>query len=635
MKNSAPKARATIFSFYLACAICLSACGPAGTPVKNTPPPPKPAASAENFLTSHQYTAAAEEFWRLSSQAESAQQSERYAMRAALAYVDANQISQAAAIISATAVSDSVAIRLATLASAAIGEKSPDNVYSPNDVILKLETIEARTLTPYQKGFYYRTLGNAQYKLANFTAAATSFNAALRHAQPLEEQPSIHQLLWQSVNRLEQTGRSDLITNGDKNLIGWLALKDSTDSVLHDAAALNGAISNWQAQFPSHPANVMIVEQLYEISESLSRKASHIALLLPFDGRYKEAAEAIRNGFLSAWFDDQDSRKPIVSVHSVTVETVADAYRNAIERGADFVVGPLEKQTIESLLTTTKLTAPIFLLNRVEPEMLNAISANPDLAYKAENVYQFALSPEDEADSIARHIWEQGFRRVAAIGPDSNLGNRLLSAFSQQWEALGGEVLRSVEYSGDQSRYSEAVRKAFNLDFSSARAKQLTAIVGRRVFHNPRARKDIDAIFLAGLPVDNRQLIPQLRYYGVANVPMYSSSHTYTGSMDPDNDIDLDGARFGDMPLVLQSDSNSSPYSRFRSNWPRLGPRATRMFAFGLDAYRMTNEAPKLRYRDGVSFSGATGKLTVLRSGEVIRDLKLAQFVDGVPVIVN
>ena len=629
MKIFETQARST---FYLLCALVLTACGPATTPVKTTAPPPEPTASAEKSLAAQNYLAAAEEFWRLSSQAENTQQSERYAMRAALAYIDAKQVEQAAAIVSATAVSDGIATRLATLASAAIGEQSPDYVYSPNDVLLKLETLEPRTLTPYQRGFYYRTLGRAQYQLGQFAPAASSVNAALRHTQPPEEIEPLHALLWQSLAGIDQDGRTDLITNGDKKLIGWLALKDSTDTVLHDAAALSEAINQWQTQFPSHPANSYIIEQLYEISESLSRKARHIALLLPFEGRYQQAAEAIRNGFLSAWFDDQDTRKAIVSVHSVNAETVSSVYQGAIEQGADFVVGPLEKQTIEALLTSTKLTVPIFLLNRIDAETLGTITANPDLAYKAERVYQFALSPEDEAGSIARYIWGQGSRRVAAIGPQSNLGSRLLGAFSGQWTELGGELLRSVEYSGDQSRYANAVRQAFNLDLSKARAKQLSGTINRRVIHNPRARKDVDAVFLAGLPVDNRQLIPQLRYFGVANVPMYSSSHTYTGKQDPGNDIDLDGANFGDMPLVLKSDSESMRYEQFRTSWPSLGPRATRMFAFGLDAYRMTGEAAKMRYQDNTNFYGATGNLSVLRTGEVIRDLQLAKFVNGVPV---
>ena len=611
----------------------ISACGPATTPVKNTPPPTKPTAAAENYLANQNYLAAAEEFWQLSSQSENATESERFAMRAALAYVDAAHFDQAAAIISETTITDSVATRLANLASAAIGEKSPQYVYSPNDVLTKLQSIEARTLTPYQKGVYHRTLGRAYYHLADFDRAAQAFNSALRYPQPQAEVPELHQSLWQAIGQLDDSQRSALIENGNKNLIGWLALKDSTDNVLHDAASLNNAISNWRTQFPTHPANDFVVEQLFEISESLSRKASHIALLLPLEGRYKHAAEAIRNGFLSAWFADQSTNKPTVSVYSVNNENVTQIYQNAKESGADFFVGPLEKQTIETLLLSVKMAVPIFVLNELDDTSLAQISTNPDLDFAPERVYHFGLSPEDEANSIARHIWRLGHRRVAAIAPESTLGNRLLESFSAEWEALGGTLLEQVEYSGDQGRYASAVRQAFNLDFSTARAKQLISTINRAVIHQPRPRKDIDSVFIGGLPVDNRQLIPQMRYFGVADVPMYASSHTFSGQIDPGKDIDLNGANFGDMPLILETDTQNVNYRQFRSNWQNLGPQATRMYAFGLDAYAMTNNAAKLRYQNDTYYSGATGLLSVDRSGKIVRDLAFAKFIDGVPVL--
>ena len=614
-------------------AVVLTACGPASTPVKNTPPPPKPTAAAENHLAKQNYLAAAEEFWRLSSLGDDPQASQRNAMRAALAYIDAEQYEQAAAIIENTPADDAIASRMAKLASASLGEKSSQFTYSPKETLTQLEAIESRHLTPYQKGVYYRTLGRAHYHLGEFATAAKHLSTAIEYSQPQTEALTLHQYLWQAVAQLDSEQRSAIIQGGDKALVGWLALKDSTDSVIHDAAGLNNAVTRWRSQFSAHPANEYIVEQLFEISESLSRQASHIALLLPFEGRYQRAAEAIRNGFLSAWFADQSVTKPIVSVFSVTTENVAEIYQQAIANGADFVVGPLEKQTIEALLSSTQITSPLLLLNRIDATKLAQIAAKPELEFSAERVYQFGLSPEDEASSMARYIWKQGHRRLAALAPESSLGERLLGAFSSEWDTLGGTLHQLVEYSGDQTRYSSAVRKAFNLDYSSARAKSLIQTIGRAVIHQPRPRKDIDALFIGGLPLDNRQLIPQLRYYGVGNIPTYSSSHTYSGIADPGSDIDLDGSSFGDMPLILGVDSSNISYQSFRNDWPKLGPQGTRMYAFGTDSYWMTNNAAKMRYQNDATFDGATGILSVLRSGEIVRDLEIAKFVEGIPVV--
>lgn len=608
-----------------------TACGPAATPVKPVAPKPKPAAGAENFLNNKNYLAAADEFARLAQLNENPSTAERYAMQSALAYIDAGQFDSAANLLTTTPITDEQSGKLAILGNSALAQKSPAHKQAPSVVRTTIDQLDARTLTPYQRSLYYRVSGFNYFSLAKYADAAMALNSATRYTLPDTDAALIDSTIWQSVSRVDDVGRSAIVQQGDNNLIGWLALKDSTETVLHDPAALNGAVSSWRAQFPSHPANKSVVEELYEIAESLSRSARHIALLLPFEGRYKLAAEAIRDGFMSGWFDDQGSRKPVVSVYSVDAESVASVYLQAIEAGADFIVGPLERRTISTLLSTTKVTVPIFLLNQIDQETLSTISANPALDYKPERVYQFALTPEGEANSVAQQAWDSGVRRAAAIAPQTTLGNRLISAFTEKWEALGGVMLEPVQYDDSQSRYVTAVRKAFNLDLSSARGKQLSKTVGRRIIQEPRARKDVDGIFIGGLPVDNRQLIPQLRYFGVANVPMFSSSHTFAGVRDPGNDLDLDGAKFGDMAWILGRDTELSSYATFRNNWPQLGPQLVRMHAFGLDAYSLVPRVARFRYQNDQRFRGATGTLSVTRDGAVNRDLVFATFINGVP----
>lgn len=603
--------------------------------MKPTPPPPKPTAGAENFLASQNYLGAADEFARLSQLSEAPVASQRYAMRAALAYIDAMQIDSAAELLTNTAITDEIASKLSVLATAMLAQKSPQHALPASEVTGRLNQLDARSLTPYQRGAFYRVAAHSYFAQGLHADAASAFNTALRNSPPAIEVSSINNGIWQSVSRLNETDRATIIQNGERNLVGWLALHDSTARVLHDAAALNVAITQWRSQFPAHPANDYVVEDLYEIAESLSQKASHIALLLPFEGRYKQAAEALRNGFLSGWFDDQDVRKPTVSVYSVNADNVVDIFHQAVSNGADFVVGPLEKNTIATLLSSTKISIPIFLLNQIEQNTLDNISANAELDFKLERVYQFALTPEDEANSVAKYAWSKGVRRIAAIAPQTTLGNRLINAFMTKWDELGGTVLQPVQYDDSQARYVTAVRQAFDLDASSRRAKLLTNTIGRTLIQEPRARRDVDGIFLAGLPVDNRQIIPQLRYFGVAKVPMFSSSHTYSGVRDPGNDLDLDGASFGDMAWILGRDSELSSYQTFRSNWPNLGPQSVRMYAFGLDAYALAPRVARFRYQQAMKYSGATGNLSVNRNGEVTRDLIFAKFVNGTPTILD
>ena len=81
---------------------------------------------------------------------------------------------------------------------------------------------------------------------------------------------------------------------------GWRDLFDTTTPIMHDSVSLATAVSAWRARYPRHPADGAFVESLAEIAESLAARPRHIALLLPFAGKYGAASEAIRNGFLAA-----------------------------------------------------------------------------------------------------------------------------------------------------------------------------------------------------------------------------------------------------------------------------------------------------------------------------------------------
>ena len=286
------------------------------------------------------------------------------------------------------------------------------------------------------------------------------------------------------------------------------------------------------------------------------------------------------------------------------------------------------------MLAAVELTAPILILNELNEDTYVRIAQLAGDTFKPDKVFQFGLSPEGEAADVARRAWADGATRMVAIAPNSSLGQRLLDAFTEKWEQLGGTLLQPVYYDDTDSRYSNAVKQAFNLYQSSARAQRLRETVQRRILYDLRARRDVDAVFVAGYPLENRQLLPQLRYFGVANVAAYSTSHTFTGKVDPGNDLDLDGMVFGDMPLVIGG-GDSAMTARFRDDWPRLGANATRMFAFGGDAYRLVDKLPRMRYQSGLSIAAATGVLSVNLNGRVQRELSFAKFVKGVPTRVD
>ena len=91
------------------------------------------------------------------------------------------------------------------------------------------------------------------------------------------------------------------------------------------------------------------------------------------------------------------------------------------------VIGPLDKESVAQLNRAMELEVPVLALNQVPSEGL----PSPDL-------YQFGLSPEDEAIQVADRAWTDGFSIAVALTPAGDWGDRIASAFRERWEELGG-----------------------------------------------------------------------------------------------------------------------------------------------------------------------------------------------------
>ncbi len=74
-----------------------------------------------------------------------------------------------------------------------------------------------------------------------------------------------------------------------------------------------------------------------------------IALLLPLSGRAEAVGVAVRDGFIAAYLEQDPASRPHLRIYDVAAETVAGAYRHAVDDGAGFVVGPLTKEDVAAL----------------------------------------------------------------------------------------------------------------------------------------------------------------------------------------------------------------------------------------------------------------------------------------------
>jgi outer membrane PBP1 activator LpoA protein len=332
-------------------------------------------------------------------------------------------------------------------------------------------------------------------------------------------------------------------------------------------------------------------------------RTDQIALLLPLSGPQSGMGRSVRDGFLSAYYE-HTVQKTTVQMYDTggTAEKTRVAYEAAKTKGATLIVGPLTKIEVQAL-ATLKPKLPVLALN--------AITERP-----ASQFYQFALLPEDEVNSIVQFAWAQQYRTIVVVASPHERGKRLAKSFKDQWKKRGGKILKTE-----------------NLDRQSDIQARLQAIASAYEHHEDIPGMVPDAFFLATGPEVARQIKPLLDFHYRPNTPVLSTANVYAGMPDPLKDQDLNGVFFCDMPWIIEE---SGPIQEKRQRaeqvWSKSDKEAPRLFALGIDAFRIAARWTAFVSEASLQLPGMTGQLSLdQRTHQVHRHLSCSRFVDGQP----
>ncbi len=414
-------------------------------------------------------------------------------------------------------------------------------------------------------------------------------------------------------------GAAEMAT--DPTVRGWLTLGSLAAATGQQGIGWSNGVVRWRERNAGHPA-MSVLDTLEIPEDQLLSYPRRIALLLPLSGRTASAGKAVQNGFLGAYFASAgglDDRQSIL-IYDVNAEGgPSAAYASAVEDGAEFVVGPLLRNNVSALANDILVPVPVLTLNYL-----------PDESLPPPGLFQFALSPEDEAVSAATRALQDGHGKAVALVPNSNWGRRLLTAFATEFEGQGGTLLDYRSFTTESSDFSRTIEELMGLAGSVSRYQRLRANIGSPLQFDPRRRQDVDFIFLAADGASGRLLKSQLKFHYSGDLPVYSTSSI--NAMDGRSNADLNGIRFADTPWIIapQSWIRYLP-DVYREYWPeerRLG----RLHAMGYDAYHLV--APLFATRNGTmpEIDGATGVLYLDNAGRVHRRLAWAEFRRGEPV---
>ncbi len=192
-------------------------------------------------------------------------------------------------------------------------------------------------------------------------------------------------------------------------------------------------------------------------------------------------------------------------------------------------------------------------------------------------LYQFGLLPEDEARQVAEATTARGLRTAIVLAPASSWGDRVAGAFRSAYQAKGGQVINIQQY-------PDAASNAYMQNVQNA----LAATQGRA-----------SMVFLAASPSQARLMRPLLTAQAPP-LPVYATSHVFSGRTDPGKDADLDGILYTEIPWVIEGLQNGSLNN---STFPR-------MFALGMDAFLIAKNLPSIGRNPNAQVNGKTGNIT-------------------------
>ena len=331
----------------------------------------------------------------------------------------------------------------------------------------------------------------------------------------------------------------------------------------------------------------------------------HIALLLPLkSASFGRAAEAVQMGFLAA-ANSQPHTVPIKIYGSFDEsKDIATLYQAAISAGAVAVAGPLTRDGVATLIANAKIDVPTLALNLAENK-------------GSGQMYFFGLPMEAEARQVAQLAAAAKLRHATIVSTVTPLTKRLVQAFTEEWKALGGSVTAEIVFKDDPAALAMLPTAAD--DTAPIPAPPL----GAPDATVPPAIAPGNMVFLAADTEKARLIRPYLS----AALPVYATSQLFNGNADTLVNYDLNDIRFVDMPWLLQPDHPAVMI--YPRAYPPLEPDRERLYALGIDAFRLVQILLAKNYAAVLPLDGVTGRISLTTDNQFHRTAVAAQIRQG------
>ncbi|MGL5601052.1 MAG: penicillin-binding protein activator, partial [Silvania sp.] len=454
---------------------------------------------------------------------------------------------------------------------------------------------------------------------------------------------------------------------------------------------LKAGIRDWQTRYPNNPGATLLPTQLVNVQNFKPASTSKIALLLPLSGQaavfgrtIQQGFEAAKNGTSAVAGDaipaqvaqaanagdvvspsaaetgDLTGTQPVAApqsseqepvqapattqatqpasqppvaanpaaelkVYDTSTQPLSQLLAQVQQDGASIVVGPLLKGNVEELM---KSNTPLNVLALNQPEQ---VQNRPNVCY-------FALSPEDEARDAARHIHQQGKQAPLLLTPRSELGERVATAFANEWQQLGGGIVLQQKF-GSLSELKMGVNGGSGIALSgspiaSSLPQQQSVTVGGLTIPAPptdaqiSGGNNVDAAYIVATPDEIAFIKPMIamRNGSQSGATLYASSRSAQGTAGPDFRLEMEGLQYSEIPMLAGSNPQlmQQALSSVRNDYS-----LARLYAMGVDAWALANHFTQMRQVPGFQINGNTGDLTATQDCVINRKLSWLKYQQG------
>lgn len=307
-------------------------------------------------------------------------------------------------------------------------------------------------------------------------------------------------------------------------------------------------------------------------AEATTQERPHIAALLPLKSKtFARMADAVRRGIEAAMSAQPGGpgRLPVLlySTGDDPAEVI-ETYDQALRMGAEFVIGPLTKASVQALAASNAVSAPTLVLSVPDSEVVL-----PD------GMYALGIDMEAEARQVAQIAAKQGKRRAVVVALETSLSRRMSQAFADEWARQGRLVINQYAFTTDR----EALR----------------------TMRDSISSDKVDAIFFA---LDGPR-IRQIRPYLGRTISAFGTSLAYSVESTVIGQLDLSGLVFVDMPwMIAPEDPAVMQFPRPEGVFTNFEQQ--RFYALGIDAWRVSQLLLDGSYNDMGMLEGVSGYIS-------------------------